>query len=95
MTVHISWRDDAACRDADPDLFFPIGTAGPALRQIDQAKRICRACPAQTACLAWAIDHAVTSGVWGGTTEDERRAIRRPAERTTISKEDDDGNKYH
>jgi Transcription factor WhiB len=45
MTVHSSWRDDAACRDADPDLFFPVGTTGPAPRHIDEAKRICRACP--------------------------------------------------
>jgi WhiB family redox-sensing transcriptional regulator len=52
MTVHSSWRDDAACRDADPDLFFPVGTTGPALRHIDEAKRICRACPAQSRCLA-------------------------------------------
>ena len=56
MTVHISWRDDAACRDADPDLFFPVGTTGPALRHIDEAKRICRACQAQMQCLAWALD---------------------------------------
>ena len=75
------WRDHAACRDADADLFFPVGTMGPALRQIDEAKRICRACPAQAACLAWAIDHEITSGVWGGTTEDERRALRQPAEK--------------
>ena len=54
MTVHSSWRDDAACRDADWDLFFPVGTTGPALRHIDEAKRFCRACPAQTQCLAWA-----------------------------------------
>jgi len=54
MTVHSSWRGDAACRDADPDLFFPVGTTGPALRHIDEAKRICRACPAQTQCVAWA-----------------------------------------
>ena len=47
MTVHASWREAAACRDADPDVFFPVGTAGPALRQIEEAKRICRACPAQ------------------------------------------------
>ena len=54
---------------------------GPALRQIDKAKRICQACPAKAACLAWAIDHGITSGVWGGTAEDERRALRRPAEK--------------
>jgi WhiB family redox-sensing transcriptional regulator len=52
MTVHASWREAAACRDADPELFFPVGTAGPALRQIEEAKRICRACPAQAPCLA-------------------------------------------
>ena len=82
MTIRTDWRDDASCRDADADLFFPVGTMGPARRQIDEAKRICRACPAQAACLAWAIDHGITSGVWGGTTEDERRALRRPAEKT-------------
>jgi WhiB family redox-sensing transcriptional regulator len=76
MTAPANWHQDAACRDVDPDLFFPIGTAGPALRQIDEAKRICRACPAQSQCLAWALEHEVTHGVWGGTTQDERRAIR-------------------
>ena len=77
MNAHVNWRDDAACRLADPDLFFPIGTTGPALRQIDQAKRICQACQARTPCLAWALEHGVASGVWGGTTDEERRAIRR------------------
>jgi hypothetical protein len=51
MTARANWRDDAACRDADPDLFFPIGTTGPALRQIGEAKRVCRTCPAQTQCM--------------------------------------------
>lgn len=77
MTGHVSWRDDAACRDADSDLFFPVGTNGPALRRVNEAKRICQACPAQIQCLTWALDHGVTDGVWGGTTADERRAIRR------------------
>jgi WhiB family redox-sensing transcriptional regulator len=81
MTVGTDWRDYATCRDLDADFFFPVGTIGPAQRQIDEAKRICRACPAQAACLAWAMDQGITSGVWGGTTEDERRALRRPAER--------------
>jgi WhiB family redox-sensing transcriptional regulator len=47
MTVHVNWHEDVACRDADPDLFFPIGTTGAALRQMEEAKRICRDCPVQ------------------------------------------------
>lgn len=71
------WRQDAACRHADPDLFFPVGTTGPALRQIAEALAICQACPVRAPCLTWALDQGISSGVWGGTTEDERRAIRR------------------
>lgn len=73
------WRDDAACRDADPELFFPIGTTGPALRQVQEAIRICQSCPMRTPCLTWALEHGITDGVWGGTTAEQRRAIRRPA----------------
>jgi WhiB family transcriptional regulator, redox-sensing transcriptional regulator len=79
MTVYMNWRDEAACRDADPDLFFPLGPAGPGLARVQEAKRICHTCPAQAPCLAWALDQGVGSGVWGGTTEDERRGLRRPA----------------
>jgi hypothetical protein len=60
MTVRMNWREDAACGDADPDLFFPIGTTGNALRQIDEAKRICRFCPVHIQCLAWALENGVT-----------------------------------
>jgi WhiB family redox-sensing transcriptional regulator len=49
MSARVNWRDDAACRHADPDLFFPIGATGLALGRIDEAKRICQACPARTA----------------------------------------------
>lgn len=45
MTASANWSDEAACRDAGTDLFFPVGTDGPALRQVDEAKRICRTCP--------------------------------------------------
>lgn len=70
------WRDHAACRDVDPDLFFPIGPSGQSLLQIDEAKQICRTCPACAPCLRWALDSG-SAGVWGGTTEDERRTLRR------------------
>jgi|SRR5689334_10957896 len=76
MTTRTKWRDDAACLDADPDLFFPIGTTGPALDQINEAKRICLACPVRKPCLAWALELGAASGIWGGTTEDERRAAQ-------------------
>jgi WhiB family transcriptional regulator, redox-sensing transcriptional regulator len=90
MTARANWRDAAACRDADPDLFFPIGTTGPARRQIGEAKRVCRTCPAQTQCLAWALDNRVADGVWGGTTGEERRAMR-SLPRMTTSQEDNGG----
>ena len=70
------WRDQAACRDVDPELFFPVGTAGPALRQISQAKQVCARCPVRTPCLEWALDSGQEAGVWGGTSEDERRVLR-------------------
>jgi WhiB family transcriptional regulator, redox-sensing transcriptional regulator len=76
MTIRVNWQDMAACRDAEPDLFFPVGTAGPALLQIEAARCVCRACPVRAPCLAWALDQGVGAGVWGGATEDERRALR-------------------
>jgi WhiB family transcriptional regulator, redox-sensing transcriptional regulator len=60
MTTSTGWQDDAACRAADADLFFPVGSIGPALRQVDAAKRICRACSVRASCLAWALDHGIT-----------------------------------
>jgi WhiB family redox-sensing transcriptional regulator len=71
------WRDEAACRNAEPDLFFPIGSTGIAVDQIDAAKRVCNACEASEACLDFALATNQESGVWGGTSEDERRKLRK------------------
>ena len=71
------WRRVAACRDTDPDLFFPVGTTGPAIEQIENAKAVCRQCEAQTDCLEFAIATNQDSGIWGGLAEEERRMIRR------------------
>jgi WhiB family redox-sensing transcriptional regulator len=73
----MDWRHRAACRDEDPELFFPIGNSGPALLQIEQAKAVCRRCPVASECLTWALDTGQDSGVWGGLSEDERRALKR------------------
>ncbi|MGW8792279.1 WhiB family transcriptional regulator [Streptomyces althioticus] len=71
-----NWRHDAACRTEDPELFFPIGTSG-ALLQTEQAKAVCRGCPVQEQCLEWALETGQSIGVWGGTSETERRALKR------------------
>jgi WhiB family redox-sensing transcriptional regulator len=73
----MNWHDDAACRDEDPELFFPIGSTGQALVQLQQAKAVCAGCVVQSQCLEWALSAGVEHGVWGGWSEDERRALRR------------------
>lgn len=70
------WRDEAACLTEDPELFWPIGVTGPAIPQIEKAIGVCLRCPVRAACLQWAMDHRQEFGIWGGMTEDERRAKR-------------------
>jgi len=72
-----TWRVDAVCKDTDPELFFPVGTTGQALLQIDRAKQVCDECPVKIECLDFAIETNQDSGIWGGTSEEERRDIRR------------------
>jgi WhiB family redox-sensing transcriptional regulator len=71
------WRLDASCRDSNPDLFFPIGTTGIALDQIDAAKVVCESCPVSRPCLEFALATNQEAGVWGATTEEERRKLRK------------------
>ncbi|MBZ3901229.1 WhiB family transcriptional regulator [Streptomyces scabiei] len=71
------WRERAACLRVDPDLFFPIGVSGPTLVQVDEAKAVCGHCPVARRCLDWALRAGGVEGVWGGTTESERRALTR------------------
>ncbi|MHB1615049.1 MAG: WhiB family transcriptional regulator [Actinomycetes bacterium] len=69
-----SWPANAACRSGDPDALFVQGAAQ------NRAKAVCARCPVRLPCLADALDNRVEFGVWGGTTERERRALlrRRP-----------------
>lgn len=72
-----NWREAAACRDSEPTLFFPIGTTGLAVEQIEEAKGICTACLVTEDCLQYALQTNQEAGVWGGYAEDERRRLRK------------------
>lgn len=80
------WQDKAACRDTDPALFFPVGTTGAAIDQIASAKRVCHNCMSRDACLEFALTTNQDTGVWGGTSEEERRIIRRRLRARTASR---------
>jgi WhiB family redox-sensing transcriptional regulator len=71
------WRGSAACRGCDVELFFPVGSTGPAVDQIAAAKAVCGYCPVRADCLDFALVTNQESGVWGGATEEERRRLRR------------------
>jgi WhiB family redox-sensing transcriptional regulator len=73
----MTWRDRAACLDEDPELFFPIGNTGLALLQIEEAKAVCRRCEVVDICLKWAVEFGQDAGVFGGLSEDQRRALKR------------------
>ncbi len=76
------WRHRGACVSADPDLFFPISSAGASQPQLARAKAVCAECAVRRECLAYALDSRQAHGVWGGLDEEElaqlRRSRRRP-----------------
>ncbi len=65
-----AWHADGLCRKADPGTFFPVNADG-----VVRAQRICNACPVKAACLTWALEHN-EYGLWGGTSERQRRRLR-------------------
>jgi WhiB family redox-sensing transcriptional regulator len=69
------WWELAACQSADPELFFPVAAGGVGLADISRAKAICARCAIRQQCLDFSLASAQPHGIWGGATEDERRAI--------------------
>ncbi len=71
VKLKATWRDDAACKGLDTDIFFPAtdAEAGP-------AKLVCPGCPVRSECLEWALLSRQEDGVWGGLTDNERRRLR-------------------
>jgi WhiB family transcriptional regulator, redox-sensing transcriptional regulator len=82
----VDWLHRARCKDEDPELFFPIGTTGPAAAQTEAAKSICMRCDVRLQCLEWAMATGQDAGVWGGLSEEERRALRRARRRSELGR---------
>jgi WhiB family redox-sensing transcriptional regulator len=72
------WLDAGACRNEDPELFFPITSSGPSAQQIEAAKAVCQRCGVQDQCLHYALESHQSYGVWGGTSEEERGRMSAP-----------------
>jgi WhiB family redox-sensing transcriptional regulator len=72
----LGWMSRGACRQADPELFFPISVTGEGARQAEVAKTVCGGCDVRASCLSYALE-TMPEGIWGGTTREERRAARR------------------
>ena len=72
-----TWRDHAACRGIDPEIFYPVSD-----EEADPAKTICDDCSVRTLCLEYALTSRERDGVWGGATERERRRMIRQRRRS-------------
>jgi WhiB family redox-sensing transcriptional regulator len=81
----MEWVHRARCKDEDPELFFPVGTTGTSVLQMELAKAVCGLCAVRTECLEWALATAQDAGVWGGLDEEERRALRRARRRNSVA----------
>ena len=79
QTGRRDWWEAAACRTADPDLFFPVSSVGPGRDEVARAKEVCAGCRVLRQCLQFALATRQAHGVWGGTTEEERR-LRVPSQ---------------
>ena len=77
--VELDWTAQGKCKDMDPAIFFPSDGIG-----VQVAQRICADCPVKVACLEYALADRVDHGVWGGTSERERRRILRQRRLTRL-----------
>lgn len=73
--IPVDWKNQAACRGYPDDLFFPIGDTDE--EQIATALAVCQSCRVTEQCLEYALESNQRAGIWGGTTEKERRSLRR------------------
>ena len=66
----MDWMAEGNCNNHPPAVFFPSDGVG-----VEVAKKICGTCPVQERCLEYALSQRIDHGVWGGTSERQRRRI--------------------
>jgi WhiB family redox-sensing transcriptional regulator len=69
----VDWFNQAACANAEPETFFPVGSGGAAVDEVTAAKAVCARCSVLTECRDYALATRQPFGVWGGLDEDQRR----------------------
>lgn len=67
------WKDDAACRGMDTNLFFPDEDNPTDYRKFVTARKVCASCPVSTECLDYAITLNIEIGMFGGMSRKQRR----------------------
>lgn len=72
MEMDTDWMAQGNCRHEPPTRFFPSDGVG-----VEVAKKICSTCPVTDLCLEYALVQRIDHGVWGGTSERQRRRILR------------------
>jgi WhiB family redox-sensing transcriptional regulator len=70
------WRARAACSGYPNTLFFPTSD-GADDANLERAKAVCAVCPVAEDCLEYALETNQRAGIWGGTSEQERKSLRR------------------
>jgi WhiB family transcriptional regulator, redox-sensing transcriptional regulator len=85
QSAEAGWQSRGACRDHDPELFFPSEKAPLEVVRVQEAtaKAVCRSCPVAGICLATALTRRMSYGVWGGLSADDRRAVLAARSATT------------
>ena len=72
ISIESVWMAAGKCADMSPNTFFPSDGSG-----VEVAQKICADCPSKEPCLEYALTNRIDHGVWGGTSERQRRRILR------------------
>ena len=81
LAIDTNWMSIGNCADKPPSLFFPSDGVG-----VEAARRICADCPVKAPCLEYALEQRIDHGVWGGTSERERRRILKRRRETAAAR---------